>query len=539
MFLYVGKKNTIQKYTDSAIASTSLKYTKNTKMSFKKTSTPTVSFHNKNQWWRIRVQYYGKKWEKGKRVEAGGYPTEEEAINDIDNFLKSLESNEKWIPFNKRANNGLDSNSSRKKNAKRKGEKEVLNLEHNSLTVLSGPERKKYKARKEYYPELSRIQFKLDLRDHATEEDKNRFMRSLVRHRYKNNNRSTKEYNRRAYIELRRQFLDKRIEDYLNHKNFLSKQIFSDLDKLVILPVCEDEERARLTELGKRNIHKKAILVLDILENLRDRDLREIAIINTDEKPSSTIISFREENSVVALVDNILKSEKTIWAVIKDEYKENSIKTILSWWNDFKSNDFKGFSPDMRGRWIRPHLLDDYPKLKMDLELFIDVTKNLTVLSCNDFLNNRLKTMFDEATRFNLKEIYGISIPICATTTYHWMKYIKCSYERHLKSYCTDRHNHIDNTTYRDGIYYTSMREYELRLPLWVEVPFANASINALAYTKTSLGLDLEDQLPIKMYLNDCTGEQVPFTYVHVDHLHDDKYIQYRMESIHKTGIFR
>jgi hypothetical protein len=506
-------------------------------MNFNKTSNPKVDFHNHSKCWRIRVRYYARAREKGKNMDAYGYPTEEEAKNDVENFRKSLENNEEWVPYNKRVHVAVDDNDSSKKRKQKKGQEELMHSEHRSLKVLSGPETKKFKARKEYFPNLSREQFKLDLRDHATEGDKNRFMRSLIRHRDKNKYRSLKDYNRKIYLELRKSILNKRIKDYENHKKFLSKHMFfsNDIEKLILLPDSEDESRVRLTEIGKFNTHKKASLVFDILENFQYRDRRELGILaSTDE--SSAIINFREENNTVSIIDKILKSDKTTWAFIKDEYKENSIKTILSWWNDFKTNDFKGFSPDMRGKWIRPHILDDYPKLKMDLELFIDVTKNVTVFSCKEFLNDRLKTMFDEATQFNFKEIYGITVPIGATTAYHWMRHIKCSYERHEKSYCTDRHNHIDNTTYRDGIYYKSMRQYELRLPLWVEIPIAAASASALEYTKISLGLESNDQLPTKIYKNDITGEQCHCTYVHVDYLRDDQYIKYRMESLNKTG---
>ena len=63
--------------------------------------------------------------------------------------------------------------------------------------------------------------------------------------------------------------------------------------------------------------------------------------------------SFREEHNLVSMIDRILKCETTLWSTIKDEFKEHSIKTVISWWNDFKSNDFKEFNRDMRGKWFK------------------------------------------------------------------------------------------------------------------------------------------------------------------------------------------
>ena len=68
-----------------------------------KTSCPKVSFHEKNKCWRIRRYFYSHKYEKGKRMETGGYPTEDEANNDIINYRESIEKNDEWIPYNKRS----------------------------------------------------------------------------------------------------------------------------------------------------------------------------------------------------------------------------------------------------------------------------------------------------------------------------------------------------------------------------------------------------------------------------------------------------
>jgi hypothetical protein len=90
-------------------------------MNFNKTSNPKVDFHKHNKCWRIRVRYYARTWEKGKNMDAYGYPAEEEAKNDVENFRMSLENNETWIPYNKRVHVAVDDNSSSKKKERTRG----------------------------------------------------------------------------------------------------------------------------------------------------------------------------------------------------------------------------------------------------------------------------------------------------------------------------------------------------------------------------------------------------------------------------------
>ena len=144
-----------------------------------------------------------------------------------------------------------------------------------------------------------------------------------------------------------------------------------DLESLIIIDV---DQRIRLTKQAKRNLQKNLTLILDILEILWNRDRKELAIFKWGKEKICSFLTFTDENNTIAMIDSILESENTTscqhstWATIKSEYKDCSIKTMLSWWNGFKTNSFKF-----------------YPNLKLNLALFIDVTKNLTVAEVKIF----------------------------------------------------------------------------------------------------------------------------------------------------------
>jgi hypothetical protein len=157
-------------------------------------------------------------------------------------------------------------------------------------------------------------------------------------------------------------------------------------------------------------------------------------------------------------------------------------RTIQNWVIDFEENQGK-FSECLQGKWKRRWILEEVD-LKNKAIVFLRTQQknldiNLTVELFQEFLNEDLLPN----AQLNLKQMYGLEIPISKETARMWMLNLGFNYKAHAKDIYYDGHDRPDVVDYRacflsrflDSDHGTAVFSYLDRSKLFLHMPIDTA----------------------------------------------------------------
>ena len=296
---------------------------------------------------------------------------------------------------------------------------------------------------------------------------------------------------------------------------------------VTIVAVNEDIREQSAKQLSRFN--GQCFVTGELIKLLVERDREELLILNniTSTTSHSNFTAIANEASYHRALSLMpLLAEKVV--VSNKHIKQLSPRTLLLWFNKFEKSKYRGFEEDRRGSCKNDSFIGDF-NLSVMFKFYMKTTNNLTIKSTKSYLED---TIVQLALVKDLGN-YGLTIPLATATVWRWMRQNGAAYSTAKKCYYTDRHDTIENITYRNESYIPLMESLTQRMPVFVSVPLDSANHKALQDIRNIRGLDNND--PIPTFLDKETD--IKMVKIHCDWLKDDCYEQFRKKCLHESGF--
>lgn len=220
-----------------------------------------------------------------------------------------------------------------------------------------------------------------------------------------------------------------------------------------------------ISEAQRSRLYRQAILTRDVLEQQRDRDILQLEHFNNalevhraveaesasatgkkkrqraQDEAEASVKHYLEEAELVRLRNSLVHIAEDVGGSTAVQCKP---RTILSWVREFvKLGGY--FKRDSRGVHEREFILDQ-EDLQLQLLGWLKSEKRVSTRRTQEYINNVL--FGREGGMLRLAE-YGLTLPICKTTTHAWMIKLGCNFDRAKQSYYSDGHERADVVEHR------------------------------------------------------------------------------------------
>lgn len=229
-------------------------------------------------------------------------------------------------------------------------------------------------------------------------------------------------------------------------------------------------------------VAQQACATMRVYESLARRD-REEEQIGRRALAATEFLGVDEGNETLlrALADmKTLRDTHSMPAVageVANRIGSVKAETVLLWFNQYDTLGY--FKLDGRGSGCREWILTE-DDLLHTLLTHLKTEKRLTVSKVVDYINNTLLT--EKHTSMGdakMKDVYGIVRPVSRGLVHSWLRRADCKFDRATQSYYTDGHNKPEVVASR-LVYLAKLRRISLRQPVWVQMPLADLSEEAV-----------------------------------------------------------